>query len=591
MFKEWYKIAKPNKKLWIFQLISVTIPQICVVFEAFYMAKVTTCVSAGQYKLAIANLIIAFTLLLIRCFSWDFDYRNTYDLIGHSYIRIQKELYDKLINSSDTNLSTNSREKIINIMHGDVFDTSFFADALCSKYRYLISSIICIGYVMFANLYIGLIMIAIYLTNIFVLYRINDKIANAQRKVKTSVDNEYEALRDAIDSKNYVKDMGIKEKMTERTLRAGSKFLKEKDGYNIALSYLDNYFYMFYRFVQFILTITMIFLLKGDLVTLTAYFVIVSYIGETMSHNKEFCTLFTELKKAYVAATRVKIILNFDERTTIEEGSIQKGVISREIDFIDVYYTAQNDEFKLRNLYDVTFHIGNNECVVFKGERDCGKRTIFYLLRRMVEVNSGEIYVDQMTLREYAQNSQIENINYVLAKPYFINDTIKANLKIVTNDEHEIENACRIANVYDEIMKLENGFDSSIDELSKKGKYLLSIARTLLLHSEIVIFYEFPSYLSKQDEQFVRNVINIIRLNRTVIIFSAMDMCDSIADKIYTVSQGKVSLSVDNTNENNTTTVFDALENFNNTTLLPRRNKKKALSKVLQLYANKEIRK
>ncbi len=589
MFKEWYKIAKPNKRLWIFQMISVTIPQICVVFEAFYMAKVTTCVSAGQYKLAIANLIIAFALLVIRCFSWDFDYRNTYDLVGHSYIRIQKELYDKLIHSSDTNLSVNSKEKIINIMHGDVFDTSYFADTICSKYRYLISSIICIGYVLFANLYIGLIMIAIYFTNIFVLYRINDKIANAQRKVKSSVDSEYEALRDAIDSKNYVKDLGIKEQMTERTLRAGSKFLKEKDGYNVALSYLDNYFYMFYRFVQFILTISMIFLLKGSLVTLTAYFVIVSYIGETMSHNKEFCTLFTEIKKAYVAATRVKIILDFDDRKILEDGINHKGLISREIDFIDVYYTAQKDEFKLQNLYDVTFHIGNNECVIFKGERGCGKRTLFYLLRRMVEVNSGEIYVDQMTLREYAQSSQRENINYVLSKPYFLNDSIKANLKMVNSNDEEIENACKLANVYDAIMKLDKGFDSPVSELSQRNQYLLSIARTLLLHSEIVIFYEFPAYLSKQDEQFVRNVINIIRLNRTVIIFSAIDTCDEIADKIYTVSHGKVTLAVDNTKANNNSTVFDALESFNNSTLIPKRSKKKALNKVLKLYANEKI--
>ena len=114
MLKEWYKIVKPNKKFWFFQFISVTIPSICSVFEAYYLAKVTTCVSSGLWELAIANLIIAFAILVINLFSWDFNYRNTYKLVGRSYIRIQQELYDKIIGSTDTSLNNHSKEKIVN---------------------------------------------------------------------------------------------------------------------------------------------------------------------------------------------------------------------------------------------------------------------------------------------------------------------------------------------------------------------------------------------------------------------------------------------------------------------------------------------
>ena len=141
ILKDWYKLAKPNKKCWFFQFISVTIPSVCLVFESYYLAKVTTCVSDGAWELAIANSIIAFAILAIRTFSWDFNYRNTFKLVGHSYLRIQKQLYDKIIGSADTNLNDNSKEKLINIMHGAVYDTSNFADVICSKYRFLISAI------------------------------------------------------------------------------------------------------------------------------------------------------------------------------------------------------------------------------------------------------------------------------------------------------------------------------------------------------------------------------------------------------------------------------------------------------------------
>ena len=589
MFKQWYRLVKPNKKYWVFQFISILIPSVCLVFESYYLAKVTTCVSSGMWDMAIANLIIAFAVLALRSFAWDFNYRNTFKLVGRSYLRIQKELYDKIIGSRDTNLNNNSKEKLINIMHTAVYDASYFADVICSKVYYLISSVICIGYVLFVNVYMGLIMVAALLINIIMLNKINDKIAGTVQHSKTCVDREYEAFSQAIESKNYVKDLGIKEKVRNKTLDASYDYMKSKYKYNVAWSYLDNYYYMFYRAIRFALTVALIFLLKGNVITLTAYFVIVSYVADTLSYNNDFCKLFTELKNANVAVQRINIILNFEDRQQLELGDIDKRDISGEIDFIDVYYTAKDDEFKLQNLNDVSFHIGNNECVLFKGNRGSGKRTIFYLLRRLVEVNSGEIFLGRTALREFNQDSLIENINYVTTHPYFFNDSIKANLKIVNNDDTAIENACKLANVYDAIINLKQGFDSPIDNLTERDKYLLSVARTLLMHSEVVVFYEFPSYLSSKDEEFVKNVIDIIRLNHTVIIFSATNTCDKIADKIYSVTGGKVELIKDNSSANKPTSVFEALEDYENVSKLHKSGRKKALKALLKRYAEEHL--
>lgn len=592
ILKDWYKLAKPNKKIWFFQFISVTIPSICLVFESYYLAKVTTCVSARSWEYAIANLIIAFAILAIRTFCWDFNYRNTFKLIGRSYLRIQKQLYDKIIGSSDTNLNDNSKEKLINIMHGAVYDVSAFSNTISNRYRFLISSAICIGYITFANIYMGLVMLAIFFLNIVVLRAINNRISSTLKQTKVCTDREYEAFSDAIESKNIVEDLGVKEKIRDKTLDASYDYMKSMHKYNVAYSYLDNYFFMLYRFVRFILTIALIFLLKGNLLTLTVYFVIVSYIADTLSYNNDFCKLFTDIKNVGVAVNRVNIILNFDDRKRLNIGEIDKTDTNGEIDFIDVYYNKDldnnNSEFKLQNLNDVSFHIDNNECVLFKGERGCGKRTIFYLLRRMAEVNSGEIYVGRTTLRDYSKNGQIEKINYVTSKPYFFKDTIKANLKLVNNSDDEIYNACRIAGVYDNIIKLEKGFDSPIELLSQRDKYLLSVARILLMNSQIVVFYEIPSYLSKDDEIVLKNIIDVIRINHTVLIFSATSKCDNIVDKIYRVSNGSVKLEKDNTN-NKKYSLFDMLEDYEQSSQFNSTNKRKDLSKILKLYAKDNI--
>ena len=318
----------------------------------------------------------------------------------------------------------------------------------------------------------------------------------------------------------------------------------------------------------------------------------VSYIADTLSYNNDFCKLFTEIKNINVAVNRVNIILNFDDRKRLNIGDIDKTDTNGEIDFIDVYYNKDldnnNAEFKLQNLNDVSFHIDNNECVLFKGERGCGKRTIFYLLRRMAEVNSGEIYVGRTTLREYSKNGQIEKINYVTTKPYFFKDTIKANLKLVNNSDDEIYNACRIAGVYDNIIKLEKGFDSPIELLSQRDKYLLSVARILLMNSQIVVFYEIPSYLSKDDEIVLKNIIDVIRINHTVLIFSATNKCDNIADKIYRVVNGSVKREKDNTS-NKKYSLFEMLEDYEQSSQFSKFTKRKNLSTILKRYATDNI--
>ena len=209
---------------------------------------------------------------------------------------------------------------------------------------------------------------------------------------------------------------------------------------------------------------------------------------------------------------------------------------------------------------------------------------------KIYQVNSGEIFVGRTALREYSKNSRIENINYVTTKPYFFKSSIKANLKLINSNDQDIEEACKLVNVYDSIIKLKDGFDSPIDELTQRDKYLLSVARTLLIHSAIIVFYEFPSYLSNQDEDVVKNVIDIIRLNHTVVIFSATNKCDSIADKIYYVDDGKVSLIKDYSDTQKQTSVFDMLEDYENATMFNKANsKKKGLRALLKLYAQDTI--
>jgi len=76
--------------------------------------------------------------------------------------------------------------------------------------------------------------------------------------------------------------------------------------------------------------------------------------------------------------------------------------------------------------------------------------------------------------------------------------------------------------------------------IGAKEKYLIGLARLLLMDNEILIFYEFPNYLSKKDKDSIKQIIKKLSKEKTILIFSANDDCNDIVDKIYRIERGRI---------------------------------------------------
>ena len=541
MFKEWYKLAKPHKGYWAFQFVTVAIPSICSLSEAMYAAKVTTSLADGNYKMAIFSLCLVLFFVFLRAFSMDLNYRNTMNLVGYTYKNVQEKIFEYIVNGKEKNFLYNSKEKLINIFHNDVYDVSKFSDIVCSKFRYLFLVILTIFYVFSVNLVIGFIVIGVVILNYLIMDKLNNSISKANKLVKEATDEEFVVFSEVIDSKNMLEDLNITKKIKDKFYKSNVAFLNEKHNYTVKASYLDNYFFMFYKTIIFIGTLFMMFILSQDLVNLTVYLVIVSYLTDSITNSKDFLNILTELKNTYVATNRVNIILNFDEKEKLDFGSINKDDIKGEIDFVKVFYKPKSDDIGLTELNNVSFSISSNQIVLFHGSRNSGKRTIFYLLRRIMKPDQGSIYIDKIQIEDFNKNVYKTNINYLTTKPYFYGGTVISNLKLVKNNLNKIYDACKMAGVYDEIMKRKDGFKTDINELTMKELYLLSFARMLLMESEIIVLYEFPSYLSQKDEKNVMDVLNKMKNKKTILIFSANKNCQEIVDVVYSIDKGALT--------------------------------------------------
>lgn len=540
MFKEWYKLAKPHKGYWIFQFVTVAIPSFCSLSETMYAAKVTTSLASGNYKMAIFCLSLVLFFVFLRAFTADLNYRNTMNLVGDTYKRIQGKIFDHIVSGKEKNFVHNSKEKLINIFHSDVYDVAKFSDTICSKFKYLFLVLLTVGYVFSVNILVGIAVIFIIAINYVIINKINSSISHANKLVKEAIDDEFVSFSEVVDSKYMLEDLDITNKIKANYAKSNNAFLKEKHRYVIKTSFLDNYFFMFYKSIIFLGTLVMIFMLSHDTISLTVYLVIVSYLTDSVTNSKDFLNILTELKNTYVATNRVNIILNFDEKEKLDFGTLAKDDIKGEIDFVKVSYLPKKDDIGLTEIKNVSFTIPSNQIVLFYGSRSSGKRTIFYLLRRVILPDTGNIYIDKIETQDFNEKVYKRNINYLTTKPYFYGGTVLDNLKIVNNNRKKIEEVCKMAGVYDSILEHKQGFKTNVKDLTMKELYLLSFARLLLMDSEILVLYEFPSYLAKKDEQIVMNVLQKLKSKKTILVFSANANCKEIADSVYTIERGNL---------------------------------------------------
>ena len=377
--------------------------------------------------------------------------------------------------------------------------------------------------------------------NYKILNWINERISTATKETKEAVDAEFETFSEIILSKNMIDSYDLTKKMEREFQKKNDNFMKHQQKKNMATSMLDNNFFGYYKTIIYGITLILIYLLSSANLSLTIYLIVVSYLTDSITNSKDFMGILTELKNAYVTCNRVNIILSFDEKEEISFGNINVNDIAGEIDFVNVTVDAsQIQDFEVNDLKQVNFHITSNQTILFHGARSSGKRTIFYLLRRVIVPLQGEIFIDKYKIQDFREKVYRSNVNYLTTKPFFYHGSILSNLKLVQSNKEKIIACLKEVEMYDYIMSLPKNLKTEANSLPLREQYLLGLARLLLMNSEILVLYEFPNYLSNKDKMFIKDILMKLHGKKTIVMFSANEDIADIADQVFEVERGRV---------------------------------------------------
>ncbi len=198
-------------------------------------------------------------------------------------------------------------------------------------------------------------------------------------------------------------------------------------------------------------------------------------------------------------------------------------------------------------LRDISFAAPPGRTIALVGQTGAGKSTAMALLQRMWDPVEGRVTLDGHDLRDLTLQSLRRNIGVVFQESMLFNRTIRENLLVGRPDatQEEIEEACRLAEAHDFILRQPQGYDTMIGErgstLSGGQRQRLAIARALLKDPPVLILDEATSALDAATEARVQKALAALMAGRTTFIIAHRLSTVRDADEILVFSQGQVA--------------------------------------------------
>lgn len=254
--------------------------------------------------------------------------------------------------------------------------------------------------------------------------------------------------------------------------------------------------------------------------------------------------LFIFLPRASAAAVRINEVLAIEPEITDAEQVRQANDMRGYVEFQDVTFSYPGAEEPA--LSHISFKASPGEVTAIIGGTGAGKSTMVSLVPRFYDVDSGQVLIDGVDVREMSQEYMRAKIGFVPQKAVLFSGSIAGNIRYGKEDatDEEIRHAADVAQANDFILAMPDGFDSEIAQggtnVSGGQKQRLSIARALVRKPEIYVFDDSFSALDYKTDARLRTALKQETRDATVLIVSQRVSTIMDADQIIVLDEGHV---------------------------------------------------
>ncbi|MCR4873994.1 MAG: ABC transporter ATP-binding protein/permease [Bacteroidales bacterium] len=396
-----------------------------------------------------------------------------------------------------------------------------------------------------ANVYVGLVALGIVPVYFWITYRQARRLKGWRREMRSYLESKSQGIKNIIDSINVIKSFNREKIEAGKQLDIQNQ-VTENQMKTRKVAFYYNGLKSFVRQVGTVLVII-----------LTAYLVLKEYpgmtIGKIMYHVMLFSNviapitqlqrIFDDVNDALIYAEGFFGILN-SEKEVEPSGEYRPEPIHGNFELKGVDFTYPNGT---QALFGVNMKIEPGKITALVGLSGAGKSTIVNLLDKFYEPQVGTITLDGIDLKDYDTHYLRENIGLVLQKNHIFDGTIEENILYGNPDatHEEVVEAAKKAHLYDQVMELPKQFAHNAADLSGGQQQRVAIARMFLKNPPIIFLDEPTASLDAIATEQIKNSIDAIKQDRTVIIISHSISQIIDADYIYALKDGRVEESGD----------------------------------------------
>lgn len=537
--KDYFRLAQMNKKYFVMMMVTAFLYKGANLLIPYAASLIIKYITIGNYEMTYLSLaFLALSYFLYRLFF--FINHKYYGKNNHyCYVHLQQKIFDKVSMIDDNFPNKINKGKLLNSVNNDVINIGDMCDRISELFISILEIIIVILIIANYSLLISILFVIFTIVYISIRNYTDRKVEHYYRKQKRSVDKYRVLFSEITKGSSEVKSFGIMEPLEEKLKKIDkewSRAYNKKRTYSIIRDNDVNFFT--YGFKILIYFLCLILLIREN-ITVDVIVLIIGYFDSLFVSLRKLITTTSTIREVNGAVKRVESILNY-EPYKIPFGEYFNDEIKGKIQFDHVSFSYQNKLI----LNNISFTINPNKITAIVGYMGSGKSTVFNLLLRFYKPNKGNITIDNIDIYDYAKEVYKSNVSIVNQRPFVFNLSIKQNFDLVDKNSKKQVEMCKRVGIHDFIMSLPKGYNTILREDAKNisggQKQLISIARTLLTNSEILLFDEVTSSLDPETALKIERVLQDLKKDHTILVITHKKELMKLADQLIVLNNGKV---------------------------------------------------
>ena len=463
---------------------------------------------------------------------------------------LRRNAYSKLNSVPLSYVDSNSHGDLMSRVGNDIDQIS---DGLIQGFSQLFSGVVTIigtlAFMLWYNYIVALVVVLLTPLSLFVAYFIAKGCHNMfamQAKKRGELSG---LVTEMLTNQRVVKLFGYEKRAQERFAKINGEL--KTWGQNAAFfSAMTNPCTRFVNNVVYVVVCVLgaFLVIKGNSVagvgtlTVGALSCVLSYAIQYTKPFNEITGVVTELQTSTAAATRVFDLLEVEDQPS-DEGFDELENVKGNILIDDVYFSYNKNNPLIQGF---SLKVESGQRIAIVGPTGCGKTTLINLLMRFYDADSGTICVENKDITKVTRKSLRTSYGMVLQDTWLKKGTVRENIAYGKPDatDEEIVQAAKSAHVHSFITRLENGYDTMLDDdggnISQGQKQLLCIARVMLTHPPMLILDEATSSIDTRTELKIQRAFEALMKNKTSFIVAHRLSTIKNADLILVMNKGNV---------------------------------------------------